>query len=68
MVTEYYRKTGLEDISSLFTATEIEAQAEELVQITELVLGTDLKHWWYKEGKKKNNPSILLGFVVVSKN
>lgn len=44
MVTECYRKTGLEDISSLFTATEIEAQAEELVQITELVLGTDLKH------------------------
>ena len=34
MVTEYYRKIRLEDISNLFTATEIEAQAEELVQIT----------------------------------
>jgi len=44
MVTEYYRKTRLEDISSLFTATEIEAQTEELVQITSLVPGTDLKH------------------------
>ena len=34
MVTGYYRKIGLEDISSLFTASQIEAQAEELVQIT----------------------------------